>query len=143
MTSEAFHEDLLRDEEVTPPSDRRFGLVAAAVFTILGSMPLMTGGRPRFWALTAAVVFAISALVAPALLGPVHRLMQRFARLMHGIVSPVVLGLLFFLGITPFGVVMRLFGHDPLRRRFEPDADSYWIKRPSGGPAPQTMRNQF
>ena len=143
MPSESFHEDFTRHEEVGTPSDRRFGFIAAGVFTVLGSLPLLWKGHPRFWALGVAVVFALTAIASPMLLGPVHRLLQRVARLVHAIVSPMALAVIFFLGITPFGVLMRLFGHDPLRRNFEPHQGSYWIRRPLAGPAPETMRNQF
>lgn len=143
MKQDTFHEDFARHEEMTPPSDRRFGFVAAGVFILVGYLPLLRGGRPRIWALAVAAAFGLLALAIPTLLGPVHRLLQRFGRLMHGIVSPVALAVMFYAGITPFGTLMRLFGHDPLRRAFDPGADSYWIKRPLGGPAPDTMRNQF
>src|SRR5204863_6556133 len=99
--------------------------------------------RPRVWAFMAAGAFTLVAMAVPVLLGPLHRLMQRFARLMHALVSPVVLAVMFFAGITPMGLLMRLLRRDPLRRRFEPDLDSYWIDRPQGGPPPDTMRNQF
>jgi hypothetical protein len=143
MPSETFHEDFTRHEEVSAPSDRRFGLIAAGIFTVLAGVPLARGGHPRVWALVVAAVFALTAIASPMLLGPVHRLLQRFGRLVHAIVSPMALAVIFFVGITPFGVLMRLFGHDPLRRCFEPHRDSYWIKRPLAGPAPDTMRNQF
>jgi hypothetical protein len=143
MDSSTLHEDFGRQEDVAPPSDRRFGLVAAAVFVFLGCLPWVTRGRPRVWALVVAALFAVIALVMPMLLGPVQRVMQRFARFMHAVMSPVALALLFFMGITPFGALMRLCRHDPLRRGFEPRLDTYWLKRPLGGPAPDTMRNQF
>jgi saxitoxin biosynthesis operon SxtJ-like protein len=143
MKSETFHEDFARHEEVTPPSDRRFGFAAAGFLTLLGCLPVATGGRPRAWPLVTAAALALVALASPALLGPVHRLMQGFARLMHALVSPVALALLFFAGITPLGLLMRFRGHDPLRRRLEPGLESYWVSRPLGGPAPDTMRNQF
>jgi len=56
---------------------------------------------------------------------------------------PITVCAIFFLAITPFGVVMRLLGKDPLRRRFEPGTASYWIVRTPPGPPPQSMSNQF
>ena len=143
MKSETFHEDFARHEEVTLPSDRRFGFVAAGFLIFLGCLPAVVGGRPRIWALVGAAAFAVTALVSPMFLGPVHRLMQRLGRLMHTLMSPVVLAVLFFAVITPFGLLMRRLGHDPLRRQFESGLETYWIKRPLGGPAPESMRNQF
>ena len=60
-----------------------------------------------------------------------------------GVVNPLVMGLLFYLTVTPTGLLMRLFGKDPLRLRFDPEAKSYWIERQPPGPAPETMRHQF
>ncbi len=70
-----------------------------------------------------------------------NRLWTRFGLLIHAIVSPVVLGLLFYGVITPTGLIMRALGKDPLGLAYEPAAESYWIKRRP--PAPETMRDQF
>src|SRR6266446_3062583 len=143
MRTETFHEDFARHEEVTLPSDRRFGLVAAVFLILLGCLPVVVGGRPRMWALVGAVAFSVTALVSPMILGPVHRLMQRLGRLVQMLMSPIALAVLFFVVIAPFGLLMRRLGHDPLCRQFEPGLETYWIKRPLGGPAPESMRNQF
>jgi len=87
-------------------------------------------------------VFAV-AMLAPTLLAPLNRLWTRFGLLLHRIVSPVVLGIMFFLVVTPMGLLMRAFGKDPLRLRFEKDLPSYWINRNPPGPAPDTLDHQF
>jgi len=63
--------------------------------------------------------------------------------LLHHIVSPVALALVFYLAIMPTGLVMRLFGKDFLRLKLDPQAKSYWIERTPAGPAPDSMKNQF
>ena len=68
---------------------------------------------------------------------------MRFGRLLHAIVSPVVLGFLFFAVMTPVGLLMRAFKKDPLRLALDDQVQSYWIVREPPGPDPQTMRNQF
>jgi hypothetical protein len=83
------------------------------------------------------------ALARPALLAPINRLWTRFGLLLHHIVNPIVMGLMFYLAITPIGVLMRLLGKDPLKRRFDPAAATYWIQRQPGDPKSQTMINQF
>ena len=90
----------------------------------------------------AAAFFAL-ALAAPGVLGPLNRLWLGFGRLLNRLVSPVILALLFYLVITPIGLVMRLAGHDPLRIRWDTGAATYWIERRPPGPEPETMRNQF
>jgi hypothetical protein len=63
--------------------------------------------------------------------------------LLHTIISPIVLGVLFFGIFTPLGVIMRLFSGDPFHLRFNPGAPSYWIERSPPGPAPDSLNNQF
>ncbi len=97
----------------------------------------------RLWALIAAGVFLVPALVFPKVLHPLNKLWMRFGALLQKIVSPIVLGALFFLTVTPMGLLMRLIGKDLLRLKKDPDASSYWIERTPPGPPPDTMRNQF
>jgi hypothetical protein len=80
--------------------------------------------------------------ISPAALAPLNR-MDAFRLLLHRIVSPLVLGVMFFGVVTPMGLVMRALGKDPLRLRFDRDARSYWIDRRPPGPAPDTLNNQF
>jgi hypothetical protein len=83
------------------------------------------------------------AWLSPAALAPLNRVWTRFGLLLHRIVSPVVLGVMFFVVVTPMGLIMRALGKDPLRLRFDRDARSYWIDRRPPGPAPDTLNNQF
>ncbi|MBS0593678.1 MAG: hypothetical protein JSR84_09440 [Proteobacteria bacterium] len=137
------HESYQRHEEVRGSSDRAFGFVFAGVFAIIGLLPLILGGRLRLWAVGLAIAFAAVALVMPQLLAPANRLWTRFGLLLHRVVSPLALGIMFFVAITPTGLLMRLFGKDPLRLRFERDRPSYWIDRVPPGPAPQSLKDQF
>ena len=137
------HEDLTREEAVTGGSDRAFGVVFTVVFVIIGCWPLLDSAAPRWWSLAIAGLFLVLALVRPQVLGPLNRLWIKFGLLLNRIVSPIVLGLMFYLVLTPSGFVMRLLGKDPLRLSFEPDAESYWIEREPPGPDTETMKNQF
>lgn len=139
MTHEAFD----REEPVKGSSDRGFGYVFTVVFAIIGLWPLLHGNGLRWWSLGLAVVFLAVALVRPVLLAPLNRLWMRFGLLLHKVVNPLVMGMLFYLVLTPFGVALRLLGKDPLRRSFDPSAASYWIPRSPPGPLPDTMKNQF
>lgn len=137
------HESLQRREEIQGSSDRAFGLVFAAVFLIIATYPLLFGGQIRVWSLGAGAAFAVVAFVWPGALAPLNRLWTRFGLLLHRIVSPVVLGIMFFAVITPMGLVMRLLGKDPLRLRFDTRAHSYWIERRPPGPKPDSFPDQF
>jgi hypothetical protein len=132
-----------RDEPVRGGSDRSFGLVFTTFFLLVGLAPLLHGRGPRYWAVAVAVAFLAVALGRPGLLQPLNRLWTRFGLLLHKIVNPIVMGLLFFLILTPFGLVLRMLGKDPLRRQFDRAASSYWILRTPPGPPPGTMTQQF
>jgi len=137
------HESFDRDVPVQGSSNRTLGLVFAALFLIIGTLPVVFGGAARIWSVVVAAAFLVVALAAPRLLGPLNRLWTRFGLLLHQIVSPVVLGIMFFLVVTPIGLLMRAFGKDPLRLRFDAGARSYWIDRTPPGPPPQSLSEQF
>lgn len=139
-----FHEDLSREEAVEGGGDRAFGLVFAAVFTGLGVYALWSGSSvsPLLW-LGGAAVFAVAAVFAPGLLGPLNRLWTAFGLLLHRIVSPLLMGIIFFLVVTPIAWMMRWKGKDPLRLARDPAAETYWIVRQPPGPEPERIRRQF
>ncbi len=139
----ATHERLVREEEIRGSSNRVFGLVFAAVFTMIGLWPLVQVAGVRLWALAVAVVFLATTIIRPAFLTPLNRLWTRLGLLLHAMVNPIIMGLLFYFMITPTGYVMRLLGKDHLNLRWDPAAKSYWIERRPPGPAPETMKNQF
>jgi uncharacterized membrane protein len=137
------HEDFKRQHTIEKGSERALGLVLTAFFLIIGCLPLVGGDAVRGWAIIVAAAFLAAALLRPALLAPLNRIWTWFGLLLHRAVSPLVLGMLFFLVVTPVALLMRAFGKDPLRLRFDREAGTYWIERRPPGPAPDSMRNQF
>ncbi len=137
------HEDLNREQHVEGSSDRSFGLVFAGLFFVIAVLPLFHGGIVRWWSLAVAAAFALVALLKPVLLAGLNRLWIKLGVLLGKVVSPIALGILFYIVITPIGLVIRLTGKDPLRLKFAPAADSYWIPRDPPGPAPDSMNHQF
>jgi hypothetical protein len=129
------------DSHVAVSSDRSFGWVMAGFFTIVGLWPLWSGGPVRWTLVIIALAFAAVTLVRPALLNPLNLLWHKLGLLLGKIVAPLVMGALFFLVVTPLGLLRRLTGADPLRRRKKSTADSYWIPRGTEGAG--TMRDQF
>ena len=137
------HEDLSRTQQVEGSSNRSFGLVFAAAFFVVAFWPLFHSESPRWWARGESVVFALVALVRPALLARLNRLWTKLGVLLGAIVSPIALGILFYGILTPLGVVARMAGKDPLRLKRDTSAQSYWILREPPGPPPDSMTNQF
>lgn len=126
------------------PSERSFGLVFAAVFAVMGVWPLVRRwDHPRVWPLVAAAVFAILAVGAPRVLRPLNVAWFWIGLLLHKIVSPLVMGAVFFFCMAPIGLLMRALGKRPLALDRDPAAVSYWITRDPPGPKPDTLRNQF
>lgn len=137
------HESFERDTPLQGSSNRTLGFVFGVVFFIIGALPLAFGATARWWSVVVGGLFVALGLFAPRFLAPLNRLWTRFGLLLHRIVSPVVLGIMFYLVVTPIGILMRMFGKDPLRLRFDTDAKSYWIERTPPGPSPQSLSDQF
>lgn len=140
---EGSHERLVHDEPVKGSSDRTFGLVFTALFLIIGALPLLKGGAPRLWSFGVAAMILILALAVPRALAPFNRLWTKLGLLLSAVVSPLVMGLLFYVVVMPIGALMRARGKEPLQLRLKRDVKSYWIERKPPGPAPETMKNQF
>ena len=137
------HEPYAKRRRVESGSNRSFGLVFASIFGIVGLTPLLAGTPSERWALIVAGGFLLTAIVHPRLLAPLNRLWFRFGLLLHKLVNPIVLAIMFFLVITPIGLLMRALGRDALRLRLDQDAPTYWIDRTPPGPPAETLGNQF
>lgn len=130
-------------QKPTLPSNQKFGWFFAAVFALGGAYGIWKN-YPQ-WAISLfvlAAVFAAVTLIAPKALAPLNRLWFGLGLLLGRIVSPIVLGLIFFMLITPVALVTRIFGRDELRLKKRQIA-SYWINREPSGPAPESFKNQF
>ena len=136
-------ENTERSEPIEGSSDRVFGMVFAGVFCVLAVWPLVQGGAIRLWAMLVAVAFLVLAIAIPRSLSQLNRLWMRLGLLMGRVVSPVAIGIVYYLTVVPTGLIMRALGKDPLRLRFERELPSYWIKREPPGPNPKTMNDQF
>ena len=136
-------ENTERSEAIEGSSDRVFGLVFAGVFSVVALWPLVQGEAIRLWAMLVAVAFLVLAIAIPRSLSQLNRLWMRLGLLMGRVVSPVAIGIVYYLTVVPTGLILRALGKDPLRLRFERELPSYWIKREPPGPNPKTMNDQF
>jgi hypothetical protein len=137
------HEVFSREEKIVAGSDRSFGLVMAAAFAAVSMLNAWHVGRVWPWTGGLAALFLAAALLRPVILHPLNLLWLKFGLLLHRVVNPVLMALIFYGTVWPTGIVARLMGKDLLRLKRQPDADSYWIARTPPGPAPETMKDQF
>ena len=143
VSANSTHEDFSRDEVVIRGSDRSFGFVMAGGFAVLSILNFWHAGRVWPYMLLVAAFFALSGLLYPALLGPLNRAWFKFGLLLHKVINPIIMGLVFYGAVLPTGLIARALGKDLLRLKLQPKADSYWIIRQPPGPAANTMTDQF
>ena len=126
-------------DEVKIGSNKSFGIVFFIVFLIIAIYPLLSQNEIRLWSLIISIVFLILGLSNSKLLTPLNKIWFKFGILLGKIISPLVMGLIFFFVVTPIGVFMRILRKDLLNLKFN-KSSSYWIKKE--GPK-SSMKNQF
>ena len=137
------HEDLDREEEIKLSSDRSFGIVFLLVFLAMGIW-MVLGNHSEGWLfLAGSVILFVITLARPSILGPLNRAWFKFGLLLGQVVNPLILGVVFFLVITPMAVTRRLLGKDSLHLKPKPNLKSYWIDRNPQGPQLGSMTKQF
>jgi Saxitoxin biosynthesis operon protein SxtJ len=129
--------------QIALPSDRSFGLTFAVVFTLAGAWLFWKTSPYAFVAWGLGAVFLLAALVFPGILRPLNRVWMQFGLLLNRVISPIVMGVIYFGLLTPIAAIMRLRGRDVMRRRFDRESESYWIKRDPPGPDGTSFPRQF
>ena len=137
------HETVSSFRRVDAGSDRKFGAIFGLVFGILGLWPFFHHRSPHWWLLVLAGLFLAAALIFPRSLSPLNRGWFRLGLILNRIVSPVIMGALFFGAVVPIGWYLRKRGKDLLSLKFDRDAVTYWIERNPPGPAPGSLTKQF
>ena len=121
-------------------SNRSFGLLFFFVFLIISLWPLLNEDPLRIWSIVIAIIFLILGLINSKLLTPLNILWSKFGMFLGSIVSPIVMGVVFFLVITPTGFIMKMMNRDLLNSKYDNKKKSYWINR---GKTKSTMKQQF
>jgi hypothetical protein len=124
-------------------SNRKFGFTVGGILVVLGALPLLKRHPPSLTLAGIGAALVLFAWAFPAALGPLNKLWMRLGDWLHRIVSPLVLGIVFFAVVTPMGLIRRIFHRDPLHLRFRKDLASYWRQRAQGELTPQSLKNQF
>ncbi|TCT06058.1 hypothetical protein [Aquabacter spiritensis] len=137
-------ESYARDPDQLKSSDRGFGRVMAVFLAIVGGFqawherPVIAG---TLFAVAAA--FALVAQVRPTALHRLNLLWFKLGLLLHHIVNPIVMTVIFYGAVVPTGLLMRLFGKRLMPTGFDRAAQTYWIARTPPGPPPESMKRQF
>ena len=121
------------------PSNRNFGVVFFIVFLIIALWPLLKQNEIRIWSLIISFIFFVLGLINSKLLAPLNKLWFKFGILLGNIISPIIMGIVFFLVVTPTGLIMRFFRKDILKLK-KNTSDSYWINKDDTN---SSMKNQF
>ena len=127
------------DKNTKLPTNKNFGIVFSLIFLIISLFPLINDGSLRIWSLIVSMVFLFLGLINSKILTPLNKIWFRFGLLLGRIVSPVIIGVIFFFVVTPTALIMRLIGKDLLNLKFNKHK-SYWIEKT--GPK-SNMKNQF
>ena len=129
-----------KNDKIKKSTNKSFGLVFFTVFLIIGLWPLLNENTPRIWSIIISLAFLILGLLNSKILTPLNTIWFKFGELLGLLISPVVMALIFFLVVTPTGIIMKLFKKDLLNKKFNKSIKSYWLKKKK---AESTMKQQF
>ena len=129
----------MEDKKIKIGSNRSFGIVFSVVFLIVALYPLLNGDSIRIWSIILSSIFFIFGLLNSNILSPLNRIWFKFGIILGRIVSPTVMGLVFFLVVTPTSLILRLFKKDNLNLK-KNDNRTYWIEKSD---KKSNMKNQF
>ena len=125
--------------EVKINSNKSFGLVFFIVFLIIANYPLINNQNIRIWSLAIALIFLILGLINSNFLTPLNKIWFKFGIFLGKIISPVIMGVIFFFVVTPIAFLMKILKKDLLNLKFNSE-NSYWIKKNESN---SKMKNQF
>ena len=126
-------------DEIKISSNRSFGIVFFVIFLIVALYPLLNNEDLRIWSLLISAIFLVLGLLNSKLLSPLNKFWFKFGLFLGKVFSPVIMGIIFFLVVTPIGFIMRIIGKDLLNLKFNKDK-SYWIEKTE---PKSKMKNQF
>ena len=130
----------MKKNSVKISSNRSFGFLFFVVFLAISLWPLKSQGDLRLWAFILSLIFLVLGILNSRFLTPLNKLWYKFGIFLGSIVSPVVMGIVFFMVVTPIGLIMRFLGKDLLRVNKNKIASTYWINREK---QKTTMKKQF
>ena len=127
------------DDKIKLGSNRSFGIVFFVVFLLIALYPLISNGEIRIWSLIVSLIFLVLGLMSSKFLNPLNKLWFKFGLFLGKIITPIIMGIIFFLVVTPIGLIMKVLRKDLLNLRYNKNK-TYWIEK--SGPKSK-MKNQF
>jgi len=129
----------LKYENIKIGSNRSFGIVFFVVFLSIGLWPILTDNQLRIWSIVISLIFLILGVFNSKILTPLNKVWFRFGIFLGNFVAPIIMGIVFFLVVTPTGLIMKLFRKDLIDLR-KNNSDTYWIEKKD---IKSSMKNQF
>ena len=129
----------MKNTEIKIGSNKSFGIVFFVVFLLIAIYPLINNGELRIWSSVIAIIFLILGLTNSKVLTPLNKLWFKFGLFLGKIISPIVMGIIFFFVVTPIAIFMKLLRKDLINLKFNNNS-TYWIEKK--GPKSK-MKNQF
>ena len=129
----------MKNNEIKISSNKSFGVVFFIVFLLFGIWPALKGNDVRYWSIFLSLIFLILGLLNSKLLSPLNRLWFKFGIILGNFIAPIIMGLVFFLVVTPIGLIMKLLGKDLINLKKNKDK-TYWIEKKE---IKTSMKNQF
>ena len=126
-------------QKIKLPSNRNFGIVFSIVFLIISLWPLLNQNDIRIWSLIISGIFLILGLINSKLLLPLNKIWFKFGILLGNFIAPIVMGIVYFMVVTPTGLIMRLLGKDLLNLKRN-NKHTYWIEKDNSN---NDLKNQF
>ncbi len=126
-------------EKIKLPSNRNFGLVFFTVFLLIALWPILNNNDLRIWSLIVSLVFLVFGSLNSKLLTPLNKLWFKFGIFLGNIIAPIIMGIVFFLVVTPTGLIMKILKKDLLKLKNN-NSDTYWLEKDNSN---NSLRNQF
>ena len=129
----------MKNQKIKIGSNKSFGIVFSIVFLVIAFWPMLNGNEINYWLLAISIVFLILGLINSKILTPLNKIWYKFGILLGNVVGPIVMGVIFFLIVTPTSIIMKLLGKDLLNLK-KNNNNSYWIEK---NKQKSKMKNQY
>ena len=129
----------MKNQKIKIGSNKSFGIVFSIVFLVIAFWPMLNGNEINYWSLAISITFLILGLTNSKILTPLKIIWYKFGVLLGNVIAPIVMGIIFFLIVTPTSIIMKILGKDLLNLK-KNNNNSYWIEKNN---QKSKMKNQY